>query len=71
MRVIEADHAVVILKTPDIKAIATVYSLTGNILFQQEINSSYTRIPLKPGVYIVSWMLMDGGKKTSCKVIVH
>lgn len=71
VHVIEADHAVVILKMPDIKAIATVYSLTGNILFRQEIQSSSTRIPIQPGVYIVSWMLIGGGKKTTCKVMVH
>jgi len=71
LRVINADRAIVILKTPDMKAMTTVYSLTGTILFQKEIQSSYTRIPVKPGVYIVSWMLIDNRKKTTCKVIVN
>jgi len=71
VRVINAEQAIVILKTPDIKATVTVYSLSGKIVFQKEILKTYTRIPVKSGVYIVSWMPIDGGERTSCKVMVH
>jgi hypothetical protein len=71
LRAFDAGHAIEISKTSDIKAIATVFSLTGNIMFQKEIRNTSTRIPVQPGVYIVSCMPIDGGKSTTSKVMVH
>jgi O-glycosyl hydrolase len=67
----DAGHAIVILKSPDTKAITTVCSLTGTILFKQKIIGNQIRIPVQPGVYIVSNTPMEGGKRTNCKVMVH
>ena len=66
-----ADRAVVILKNPNFKAMVTVCSLNGNLVFQREISRDYTRIPVQPGIYIVSTLPIGGGQKTTRKLIVH
>ncbi len=71
VRVINAEQAIVILKTQEIKVVATIYSLTGKVLFQQEIQSNSTRIPLKPGAYIVSCKTVNSGNVTTSKVLVN
>jgi hypothetical protein len=68
---IDAGQAVLLYQTQDLKAIATIYNLTGKIVFHQEIGSGYTRVPLQTGIYIVTSMPIDGGAISTCKVLVH
>lgn len=70
LRVFASDHALEILKTKDVRALASVCNLTGTMLFQQEINNTSIRIPVKPGVYLVTWTLIDSGERAACKVMV-
>jgi len=68
---IDAGQAVLLYQTQVVKAIATIYNLTGKIVFHQEIGSGYTRVPLQTGIYIVTSMPIDGGAISTCKVLVH
>lgn len=71
LQAIGSNRAIEMLKNTTEKVSATVYNLTGTIVYQQDINSANTLIPLKPGIYLVSWRLLDGGERATCKVFVH
>lgn len=70
-RVLGTDQALNILKKSDFKALVTVCNVNGGIVFQQQIQSDCTRIPVQPGVYLVSCKPMNGGESSTCKVLVH
>jgi O-glycosyl hydrolase len=68
---VDAGQAITIHQSGDSQVLATIYNLTGNIVFRQETQNSSTRVPVPSGVYIVSFKPLEGGVVHTCKVLVH
>ncbi len=69
--VLGGEHVLILPSNSDFNAVATVYDLTGSILFHQKLRGEQTRISVQPGVYLVSFKPEDGGASTTCKVLAY
>jgi len=70
VRVIGSEKALVILQTPASTTNISVFTLTGIKVIQQAVKSTFTRIPLKQGNYIVSYSTEPENLRRTTKVIV-
>ncbi|WP_167612170.1 RICIN domain-containing protein [Maribellus sediminis] len=71
IRLFGADNSIVCLQTPGSATQLKVYSISGAELLQQHTEETYTRIPIRSGIYIVSYKTNSKNKTEARKVFVR